>query len=92
MGDAEWRVEAYRGMDVYALVSQQHDYGVRSLDVAGRWRYEVRVCQEGADPADAGDTELLTSGEQYFATRHAAEVAAFGAGYTLVDRLLGPAQ
>ncbi|UDM49599.1 hypothetical protein [Cupriavidus sp. MP-37] len=86
MDNADWRVEAYRGMDVYVLVSPQ---GPGSI---GRWSYEVRVAQEGADPADAGDTELLASGPQQFATRHAAEVAAFGAGYALVDRLLGPAE
>jgi len=86
MENAEWRVEEYRGMDVYVLVSPQ------GQDSIGRWGYEVRVSQEGADPADAGDTELLASGPQQFATRHAAEVAAFGAGYALVDRLLGPAE
>lgn len=90
MADTEWRVEEYRGMDVYVLTSQQHESGVVSMEAAGRWSYEVRLCQEGADPADAGDTELLVSGPQQFPTRHAAEVAAFGAGYALVDRLIGP--
>ncbi|WER47727.1 hypothetical protein CupriaWKF_11545 [Cupriavidus sp. WKF15] len=91
MAQIEWRVEAYRGMDVYVLVTQQHaDHdGVVSMGGSARWAYEVRVCQEGMDPADAGDTELLVSGMQQFATRHAAEVAAFSAGYALVDRIVG---
>ncbi|BDB23512.1 hypothetical protein Tamer19_51670 [Cupriavidus sp. TA19] len=80
----DWRVEQYRDMDVYVLVSPQGESTI------GRWGYEVRVAQEGADPADAGDIEALASGAQQFATRHAAEVAAFGAGYALVDRMLGP--
>jgi hypothetical protein len=42
------------------------------------------------DPSDAGDTEILSSGAQRFATRHAAEVAAFSAAYALIDRLIGP--
>ena len=92
MAQPEWRVEAYRDMDVYVLVTQQHEGGdgVVSMEVPLQWGYEVRVCQEGADPADAGDTELLVSGTQRFATRHAAEVAAFSAGYALVDRIIGP--
>ena len=91
MAQPEWRVEAYRDMDVYVLVTQQHGggEGVVSMGGAARWAYEVRVCQEGMDPADAGDTELLVSGAQHFATRHAAEVAAFSAGYSLVDRIIG---
>jgi hypothetical protein len=83
MDQADWRVESYRGLDVYVLVSP------RSHDALRGWGYEVRVSQEGADPSDAGDTERLSSGTQSFATRHAAEVAAFGAGYSLVDRLVG---
>lgn len=94
MNESDWRVEAYRGMDVYVLLSQRRESGVAgnvgNLGDGGRWRYEVRICQEGADPADAGDTELLTSGVQTFPTRHAAEVAAFGAGYALVDKIVGP--
>lgn len=90
MAQPEWRVEAYRDMDVYVLVTQQHEGGVVSMGGAARWAYEVRVCQEGMDPADAGDTELIVSGTQHFATRHAAEVAAFSAGYSLVDRIVGP--
>ena len=94
MAQPEWRVEAYRDMDVYVLVTPQHEggEGVVSMEASPRWAYEVRVCQEGMDPADAGDTELLSSGAQPFATRHAAEVAAFSAGYSLVDRIVGPAK
>ncbi len=94
MNESDWRVEAYRGMDVYVLLSQRRESGVignvGNMSDVGPWGYEVRVCQEGADPADAGDTELLTSGATAFETRHAAEVAAFSAGYGLVDKLLGP--
>ncbi|CAG9165248.1 hypothetical protein LMG23992_00394 [Cupriavidus laharis] len=92
MVQTEWRVEAYRDMDVYVLVTQQYEGSdsVVSMGAPAQWGYEVRVCQEGADPADAGDTELLVSGTQHFATRHAAEVAAFSAGYALVDRIVGP--
>ncbi|ODV44160.1 hypothetical protein AWV79_10910 [Cupriavidus sp. UYMMa02A] len=91
MTQAEWRVEAYRDMDVYVLVTQQHEGGdgVVSMEVHCNGAMSAR-CQEGVDPADAGDTELLVSGTQRFATRHAAEVAAFSAGYALVDRLIGP--
>ncbi|QYY30692.1 MULTISPECIES: hypothetical protein [Cupriavidus] len=95
MAQTEWRVEAYRDMDVYVLVTQQHesDDGVVSVGSSSTyWGYEVRVGQEGADPADAGDMELLVSGTQHFATRHAAEVAAFSAGYALVDRIIGSAR
>ncbi|MDF3837302.1 hypothetical protein P3W85_30775 [Cupriavidus basilensis] len=92
MSNADWRVEAYRGMDVYVLVSSQRDDGVATVGDVGQWRYEVRVCQEGADPSDAGDTERLSGDGARFATRHAAEVAAFSAAYHLVDRLLGPVE
>lgn len=78
----DWRVEGYRGMDAYVLVTAHAN--------AGAWRYEVRIAQEGMDPSDAGDTEILSSGTQAFATRHAAEVAAFSAAYALIDRLVGP--
>lgn len=78
---ADWRVESYRGLDVYVLVSKRgKGYG-----------YEVRVGQEGADAGDAGETEVLSSGGQSFVTSHAAEVAAFGTGYAYVDRVVGPA-
>lgn len=90
MSNADWRVEAYRGMDVYVLVSSPRVGGVAALGEVAQWGYEVRVCQEGADPSDAGDTERLSSGATHFATRHAAEVAAFGAAYQLVDKLVGP--
>ncbi|MBY4945701.1 hypothetical protein K6V92_03575 [Cupriavidus respiraculi] len=79
----EWRVESYRGLDVYVLVS-----AVRGDEQ--QWGYEVRIAQEGADPSDAGDTEVLSSGEYRFTTRHAAEVAAFNAAYMQVDKLQGP--
>ncbi|MGN5480837.1 hypothetical protein ACTMU2_41385, partial [Cupriavidus basilensis] len=82
-------------MDVYVLlVTQQHE-GVAmacgsSMEVPLQWGYEVRVCREGADPADAGDAELLVGGTQRFATRHAAEVAAFSAElYALVGQAHG---
>jgi len=76
----DWRVESYRGLDVYALISRSgKGYG-----------YEVRVGQEGCDPADAGEVEILSSDGQVFVTSHAAEVAAFGAGYAYVDRVVGP--
>ncbi|MEK7318625.1 MAG: hypothetical protein AAB280_06000 [Pseudomonadota bacterium] len=80
----EWRVEGYRGMDAYVLVTE-------GAGAAGKrcWGYEVRVGQEGMDPSDAGDTELLSSAPS-FVTRHAAEVAAFSAAYALIDKLIGP--
>ncbi len=84
MHDDDWRVEDYRGMDVYVLVSE------REGDGPPGWAYEVRIGQEGGDPSDAGDVEMISSGDQIFATRHAAEVAAFSAGYARVDRILGP--
>ena len=79
----DWRVEVYRGVDVHVLVSQRGD-------AAGRWGYEVRISQEGLDAADASEAEVLTSGDQVFPTRHAAEVAAFSTGYARVDKVLGP--
>ncbi|MGY8524930.1 hypothetical protein [Paracidovorax citrulli] len=83
----DWRVEVYRELDVYVRVTEAQ--GAE----AQRWGYEVRIAQEGMDAADAGDIEMLTSGDQTFSTRHAAEVAAFAAGYAQVDRMLGaPAQ
>ena len=80
----EWRVEGYRGMDAYVLVTE-------GADAAGKrcWGYEFRVGQEGMDPSDAGDTELLSCAPS-FVTRHAAEVAAFSAAYALIDKLIGP--
>jgi len=85
MQQEDWRVEGYRGLDAYVQVTAGADAGgVR------RWGYEARIAQEGMDPSDAGDTEILLSGEQYFATSHAAEVAAFSAAYALIDRLIGP--
>ena len=86
----EWRVESYRGLDVYVLVSPVAGEGGTANDGASQWGYEVRLCQEGADPSDAGDIEVLSSGEYRFATRHAAEVAAFNAAYMQVDKLQGP--
>jgi hypothetical protein len=71
-------------MDAYALVTEAVD-----ADGMRRWGYEARIAQEGMDPSDAGDTELLSSGPG-FATRHAAEVAAFSAAYALIDKLIGP--
>lgn len=93
MRETAWRVEAYRSMDVYVrtLLRCQAGPGPQAAEgQGGLWGYEARVCQQGADPSDAGDTDLLSSGAGGFATRHAAEVAAFVAGYGLVDRLLGP--
>jgi hypothetical protein len=86
----EWRVESYRGVDVYVLVSRVASDGVAQIAAPSQWGYEVRICQEGADPSDAGDIEVLSSGEYRFATRHAAEVAAFNAAYMQVDKLQGP--
>jgi len=85
MHQEDWRVEGYRGMDAYVLVTADVDAGGIQ-----RWGYEARIAQEGMDPSDAGDTEILLSGTQRFATRHAAEVAAFSAAYALIDRLIGP--
>ncbi|MBY4895686.1 hypothetical protein [Cupriavidus sp. AU9028] len=79
----DWRVEVYRDLDVHVRVSTADD------GAGQRWVWEVRIAQEGMDAADAGDIEMLTSGEQSFPTRHAAEVAAFAAGYAQVDRMLG---
>ncbi|GAB7543731.1 hypothetical protein [Cupriavidus sp. CuC1] len=90
MSNADWRVEAYRGMDVYVLVSKPGGNGIPALGKVAQWGYEVRVCQEGADPSDAGDIERLSGDGAQFATRHAAEVAAFAAAYQLVDKLVGP--
>ncbi|WP_454731178.1 MULTISPECIES: hypothetical protein [Cupriavidus] len=95
MNHSDWRVEAYRGMDVYVLVSGQEEEqgaGIATLGGAGKWRYEVRVAQEGADPSDAGDTERSSAQGPPYATRHAAEEAAFIAGYRLVDQLVGRAE
>ncbi|WP_420992787.1 hypothetical protein ACKI2N_006145 [Cupriavidus sp. 30B13] len=92
MNNSDWRVEAYRGMDVYVLVSEQQEDGVAALGGVGKWRYEVRVAQEGADPSDAGDTERSSGQGAPYATRHAAEEAAFIAGYRLVDQLVGRAE
>jgi hypothetical protein len=86
----EWRVESYRGLDVYVLVSKVASNGVAQISAPSQWAYEVRICQEGGDPSDAGDIEVLSSGEYRFATRHAAEVAAFNAAYMQVDKLQGP--
>ncbi|MGO4330466.1 hypothetical protein AB4Z48_03240 [Cupriavidus sp. 2TAF22] len=92
MSNSDWRVEAYRGMDVYVLVSQQRTDGVASVGGLGEWRYEVRVAQEGADPSDAGDTERSSGDGVPFASRRAAEEAAFAAGYQIVDKLVGRAE
>ncbi|WP_404992814.1 hypothetical protein [Cupriavidus pauculus] len=92
MQSEDWRVEGYRGMDAYVLVTSHHDASAGAVGDTQTWGYEVRVAQEGADPSDAGDTEVLSSGAHVFASRHAAEVAAFGAAYALIDRLLGPAR
>ncbi|RZT42762.1 hypothetical protein [Cupriavidus agavae] len=90
MQQDDWRVEQHRGMDVYILVTSQRDAVAGSVGDTQTWGYEVRVAQEGMDPADAGDTEVLSSGTHVFASRHAAEEAAFNAGYALIDKLLGP--
>ncbi|MEN7527155.1 MULTISPECIES: hypothetical protein [unclassified Cupriavidus] len=92
MQQEEWRVEGYRGMDAYVLVTSHRDAVAGSVGDTQTWGYEVRVGQEGADPADAGDTEILSSGAHVFATRHAAEVAAFAAAYAWIDKLLGDAR
>jgi len=92
MRETTWRVEAYRSMDVYvrtALRRQAETASQARESQGGLWGYEARVCQQGADPSDAGDTEVISSGSSGFATRHAAEVAAFAAAYGLVDRMLG---
>ncbi len=91
MKQEDWRVEGYRGMDAYVCVISHHDAIAGSVGDTQTWGYEVRVAQEGTDPADAGDTEILESGTHVFATRHAAEVAAIGAAYALIDKLLGAA-
>lgn len=88
MQQDDWRVEQYRGMDAYVLVVSHRNAGAGD---AQAWAYEVRVAQEGMDPADAGDTDRLASGAQVFTTRHAAEVAAFAAAYALIDKLVGVA-
>lgn len=90
MVQEDWRVEGYRGMDAYVLVSAHRQAVAGSVADTETFGYEVRISQEGADPADAGDTEILSSGGHEFATRHAAEVAAFSAAYALIDKLLGP--
>jgi len=90
MNHEDWRVEGYRGMDTYVLVSSHRQAVAGSAGDTETYGYEVRIAEEGADPADAGDTELLSSGSQEFATRHAAEVAAFSAAYARIDKLLGP--
>lgn len=91
MQQEDWRVEGYRGMDAYVLVTSQHDAVAGSVGDTQTFGYQVRVGQEGMDPADAGDIEIVSSGVHVFATRHAAEVAAFGAAYALIDKLVGPA-
>jgi len=92
MQQEDWRTEGYRGMDAYVRVVSHHDTMAGSVGDTQTWGYEVRVAQEGADPADAGDTEVLLSGAHVFATRHAAEVAAFAAAYALIDKLVVPPQ
>lgn len=92
MQQQDWRVESYRGMDAYVLVVSQHDAVAGSVGDTQTWGYEVRIAQDGMDPADAGDTEILTSGAHVFATRHAAEVAAFATAYEWVDKLVGPSR
>lgn len=92
MQQDDWRVEGYRGMDAYVLVTSHHDAVAGSVGDTQTWGYEVRIAQEGMDPADAGDTERLASGAHVFATRHAAEVAAFAAAYALIDKLVVPAR
>lgn len=89
MENEEWRVEAYRGMEVYVLVSEQHGK-TRSEHEDSRWGFEVRVGQEGGDPSDAGENEILSSGDRLHPSRKAAETAAFDAAYRLVDKLVGP--
>ncbi|TWG79245.1 hypothetical protein L602_000700000610 [Cupriavidus gilardii J11] len=79
----DWRVEVYRGVDVHVRVAERGDG-------TGRWGYEIRISQEGLDAADASEVEIISSGDQVFATRHAAEVAAFSVGYANVDKVLGP--
>ncbi|MGO4302834.1 hypothetical protein [Cupriavidus sp. RAF12] len=90
MHQDEWRVEGYRGMDAYVLVSSHRESVAGSVRDEEVWGYEVRIAQEGSDTADAGETEILSSGSQVFATRRAAEVAAFSAAYAVIDKLLGP--
>ncbi|WP_423193046.1 hypothetical protein [Cupriavidus sp. H18C2] len=92
MEQEDWRTEGYRGMDAYVLVTSHHDTTAGSVGDTQTWGYEVRVAQEGMDPSDAGDTERVGSGIHVFATRHAAEVAAFAAAYALIDKLVGPAR
>ncbi|WP_423196455.1 MULTISPECIES: hypothetical protein [unclassified Cupriavidus] len=88
MSQADWRVEQYRGKDAYVLVSPHRESVAGSMDDTQVWSYEVRIAEEGSDPSDAGDTEVLLSGNHVFATRHAAEVAAFSAAYAQIDKLL----
>jgi hypothetical protein len=90
MNQDEWRVEGYRGMDAYVLLSPHRQAVAGSVSETETYGYEVRIAQEGVDPSDTGDTEILSSGGHEFATRHAAEVAAFSAAYALIDKLLGP--
>ncbi|WP_342050678.1 MULTISPECIES: hypothetical protein [unclassified Cupriavidus] len=88
MASDDWRVEQYRGKDAYVLISPQREHIAGSVDETQLWTYEVRIAEDGTDPADAGDTEVLQSGNHVFATRHAAETAAFAAAYALIDKLL----
>lgn len=90
MNQDEWRVEGYRGMDAYVLLSSHRQAVAGSVSDTETYGYEVRIAQQGVDPSDTGDTEILSSGGHEFATRHAAEVAAFSAAYALIDKLLGP--
>lgn len=62
MRSEDWRVEGYRGMDAYVLVTSHHDASAGAVGDTQTWGYEVRVAQEGADSSDAGDTEVLSSG------------------------------
>ncbi|RLK44553.1 hypothetical protein [Cupriavidus plantarum] len=88
MASEDWRVEKYRGKDAYVLVTPQRESVAGSIDETQLWTYQIRIAEEGTDPADAGEAEVLESGNHVFATRHAAETAAFAAAYAQIDKLL----
>ncbi len=85
MENAEWRVKstaAWMSMSWYRRKG-------RTASAVGAMKSAYRR------KAPTRPTRAIPSclpAPQQFATRHAAEVAAFGAGYALVDRLLGPAE
>ncbi len=47
MNQDEWRVEGYRGMDAYVLLSPHRQAVAGSVSDTETYGYEVRIAQEG---------------------------------------------